>query len=104
MTHPESLGRRVLIRALAGDTAGAVAHLEQALALGWAGYYGVMNDPAWAQALETREAQTVLAKAKANMERQRSLIEAADAEQDFRAESAQLYGTAPQRPSADSCP
>jgi TolB-like protein/tetratricopeptide (TPR) repeat protein len=85
-TNPEYLEAFALSRALAGDTDRALEHLQQAVEFGWANYYGVVNDPAWAETLEIPEFQAVLAKAKANNDRQRAIVAAADAEHDFRAE------------------
>jgi hypothetical protein len=61
-------------------------YLRKALDLGWGNYYGILNDPAWAETLELAQFQALLAEARANNDRQRALVEAADAEHDFRAE------------------
>jgi tetratricopeptide (TPR) repeat protein len=79
----ESLGLTCVV---AGDTDAALGYLRQALELGWANYYGIVNDPAGAETMQTPEFQALLAEAKANNDRQRAIVEAADAENDFRAE------------------
>jgi TolB-like protein len=85
-TNPAEFERRALTRLLAGDTQAALGLLRRALERGWANYYAVVNDPAWAAALELPEFEAVLAQARANNDRQRAIVEAADAEQNFRAE------------------
>ena len=85
-TNPLLLEKLALVRVLAGDPDTALDYLRQAVELGWADYYGVANDPAWAVALEAPEFEAVLAGAKANNDRQRAIIVASDAEHDFRAE------------------
>ena len=64
--------------------------MDRALELGWANYYGIVNDPAWADTMQTPEFQALLAEAKANNDRQRAIVEAVDAENDFRAEFAKM--------------
>jgi tetratricopeptide (TPR) repeat protein len=85
-SSPYYLEVRAMTRVLVGDTEGALDYLRQAAAAGWANYYRIANDPAWDETLEIPEFQAVLAEAKANNDRQRAIVEAADAEQDFRAE------------------
>jgi TolB-like protein/tetratricopeptide (TPR) repeat protein len=85
-TNPRNLESLALTRFLLGDMDAALQFLRQALELGWANYYGIVNDPAWAETLEAPKFQAVLAEAKANNDRQRAIVEAVDAEHDFRAE------------------
>ncbi len=91
-TSPRNLEMLALTRILAGDTSKALEAVRQAVELGWANYYGVVNDPAWAATLEKPGFQALLAEAKANNDRQREIVEAVDAEHDFRHEFAQLQG------------
>lgn len=85
-THPQRLESLALTSILLGDSESALAYLREALDLGWANCYGIGNDPAWAESLEKAEFQAVLAEAKANNDGQRAIVEATDAEHDFRAE------------------
>jgi TolB-like protein len=91
--NPHVLERRALSSELSGDRKAALGYLRQALKLGWANYYGAVNDPAWDGALEAPEFQAVLVEARANNDKQRAIVEAADAEHDFRAELEQLLST-----------
>ena len=84
--NPATLESLALTSALTGDTGAARAYLRQALELGWANYYGVVNDPAWAETIQAPEFQALLAEAKANNDSQSAIVQAADAEHDFRAE------------------
>lgn len=89
-TSPENLESLALTSVLLGDAESALEYLRQALDFGWANYHGVVTDPAWAESLAKTEFQSVLAEARANNDRQRSIVEAADAEHDFRAEFERL--------------
>lgn len=89
-TDPNDLEVIALTSVLSDDVDAALEYLRQALELGWANYYGILNDPAWAEAIQTPKFQPLLAEAKANNDRQRAIVEAADAEHDFRAEFEQL--------------
>lgn len=89
-SNPPNLEALALARALVGDTDVALEYLRQAGDLGWANYYGVVNDPAWAETLELPEFQALLAEAKANIDEQRAIVATAEAEHDFRAEFEQL--------------
>ena len=88
--NPSGLESLALTHALLGEANTALDHLRQALDLGWANYYGVISDPAWSQTLKIPEFEALLDGAKVNNDRQRAIVEAADAEQDFRAEFAGL--------------
>jgi hypothetical protein len=94
-TSPPGLESLALTHALVGEANTALDHLRQALELGWANYYGVVYDPAWAATLEMPQFQALLAEAKANNDRQRAIVEAADAEHDFRAEFEQMMSARP---------
>lgn len=85
-TNPQNHEDLALFEVLSGDSGAALEYLRQAVDLGWADYYKVVNDPAWADTIRSPEFQDLLAEAKANNDRQRAIVEAADAEHDFRAE------------------
>lgn len=85
-TGPWISERRALADALAGDLPGAIDHLREALDLGWANYYLVVNDPVWSDTIKSPEFEELLAEAMTDVERQREIVVAADAEHDFRAE------------------
>ena len=89
-TNPQTLELLATTQVLIGDASAALESLRQALDLGWSNYYGIVNDPAWTRTLEKPEFRKVLARAKANNDEQRAIVEAADAEHDFRAELEQL--------------
>ena len=89
-TSPKYLESLALTSLLLGDAESALEYLREAVDLGWANYYGIVNDPAWDETIETPKYQEVLAEAKANNDRQRAIVEAADQEHDFRAEFERL--------------
>ncbi|MGW8369987.1 MAG: tetratricopeptide repeat protein [Gammaproteobacteria bacterium] len=88
--NPVQLQGKAEIRVLSGDFEVALGHLQAALELGWANYYELVNRPVWAEATKRPGFQAVLREAKANVEEQREIVAAADAEYDFRAEVARL--------------
>ena len=85
-----------LHHALMGDSAGALQALHSQTGARWARYYGpgkyysIINDPAWAETIKAPEFQKFLAEMKEEVDRQRAIVEAADAEHDFREEINQL--------------
>jgi TolB-like protein/tetratricopeptide (TPR) repeat protein len=83
---PAALAEAALLRGLLGDRAGALATLERAYELGWAGYYEAVNDPAWAETLAAPGFAGLLEQVEAHVEEQRTAVEAADAAHDFAAE------------------
>ena len=83
---PLSLEWHALQAALEGDVDGAHEFLSAAVELGWANYYEVDNDPAWAEIAKLPEFRTLLDSAKANVDIQRVIAEKADAAHVFRAE------------------
>jgi TolB-like protein len=87
---PVGLESVALHRALMGDKAGALQKLQQAADIGWANYYDVVNDPAWAEAIKAPEFQKLLGEVKDEIDRQRVIVEGADAQHDFRVEVEQL--------------
>ena len=74
-----------------GDEAGALDSLESAVSMGWRNYYAIVNDQRWAETLQAPEFKSLLSWVKADLDRQRSKVEAADAEEDFRAVVERLY-------------
>jgi len=84
------LVQRSLFLALGGDSGGSLEALKEAISLGWSagegGYYDLINDPAWATTIANPAFQDLLADAKAELDKQRAVVEAADAAHDFRAE------------------
>ena len=79
-----------LNRVLLGDADGAINALSQALELGWNNYMRIANDIAWKEMHALPEFQPILARTKSALEKQRAIVEADDAEQDFLAETKEL--------------
>jgi hypothetical protein len=77
------------------DQDGALRALERAVELGWIDYYGIIDRPEWADTIDTLAFQQLLAEVKQEIDRQRAIVEAADAEHDFRAEVEQLLAQLP---------
>jgi tetratricopeptide (TPR) repeat protein len=75
---------------LRGDFDAAADALEAAIKAGWLRYIWVMNDPTWAQTIADPRIARMLADVKVELERQRAVVEQADAEHDFRAEVAAM--------------
>ena len=75
---------------LRGDFDAAADALEAAIKAGWSRYIWVMNDPTWAETIADPRIASMLADVKVDLERQRAVVEQADAEHDFRAEFAAM--------------
>jgi tetratricopeptide (TPR) repeat protein len=75
---------------LRGDFDAAADALEAAIKAGWLRYIWVMNDPSWAETITDPRIASMLDDVKVELERQRALVEQADAEHDFRAEIAAM--------------
>jgi tetratricopeptide (TPR) repeat protein len=75
---------------LRGDFDAAADALEAAIKAGWLRYIWVMNDPTWAETIADPRIARMLDDVKDELERQRALVEQADAEHDFRAEVAAM--------------
>jgi TolB-like protein len=88
--YPSGREDAALHFALQGDKQGALSALQQAAEIGWANYFDVTNDPAWAETIKAPEFQVLLDEVKAKIDEQRGIVEAADAEHDFRAEVERL--------------
>ena len=86
------LQSNALHHALKGDEAGALKAMQSINTSGRHDYYGpgkyyeIINDPAWAGTIKAPEFQQLLAEMKEDIDRQRAIVEAIDAEHDFRAE------------------
>ncbi len=78
---------------LRGDFDAAADALEAAIKVGWLRYIWVMNDPTWAETITHPRIARMLDDVKVELERQRALVEQADAEHDFRAEFAVMRST-----------
>ena len=63
----------------------AARTFEQAVDTGWRNLRFIEHDPRWRLFLELPAVQSQLAFVRADLERQRGIVEADDAEQDFRA-------------------
>lgn len=87
-----NLEENALQRALLGDAAAALRILRSADGSTWSKYYGpgkyyeIVHSPLWSGTLTAPGFQDFLSEVKADVDRQRTLVEAADAKQDFRAE------------------
>jgi TolB-like protein/tetratricopeptide (TPR) repeat protein len=75
---------------LRGDFDAAADALEAAIKAGWSRYIWVMNDPTWAETIADPRIARMLGEVKVELERQRALVEQADADHDFRAEFAAM--------------
>jgi len=71
---------------LSGDLDAAADALEAAIEAGWLQYILVMNNPSWAKIIANPRIARMLDDVKVELERQRAVVEQADAEHDFRAE------------------
>jgi serine/threonine-protein kinase len=75
---------------LRGDFDAAADALEAAIKAGWSRYIWVMSDPTWAEMITHPRIARMLDDVKVELERQRAVVEQADAEHDFRAEYAAM--------------
>ncbi|RLA35470.1 MAG: hypothetical protein DRR15_07520 [Gammaproteobacteria bacterium] len=73
---------------LRGDFDAAADAFQAAIKAGWLRYLWVMNDPSWAETIADHRIARILDDVKVELERQRAVVEQADAEHDFRAEFA----------------
>jgi TolB-like protein/tetratricopeptide (TPR) repeat protein len=86
------LGNNPLHQAMTGDPSTALDLLRSADGTNWSKYYGpgkyyeIVNCPAWSETIRLPEFQAFLSEVKAEVDRQRAVVEASDAEHDFRAE------------------
>ena len=75
---------------LRGDFDAAADAFQSAIKAGWLRYLWVVNDPTWAKTIADPRIARMLDDVKVELERQRALVEQADAEHDFRAEFAAM--------------
>ena len=75
---------------LRGDFDAAADAFQSAIKAGWLHYLWVVNDPTWAKTIADPRIARMLDDVKVELERQRALVEQADAEHDFRAEFAAM--------------
>ena len=80
---------------LAGNKDAALDLLEEAVEVGWRGYYGIHRDPRWDAVREHPRFRAIMAKVKADIDLQRARLEAMDAEDDFIARFDALLATTP---------
>jgi hypothetical protein len=73
---------------LRGDFDAAADPLEAAIKAGWSRYTWAMNDPTWGESIADPRIARMLDDVKGEHERQRAVVQQADAEHDFRAEFA----------------
>ena len=78
---------------LRGDFDAAADAFQAAIKAGWLRYLWVMNDPTWAKTIADPRIARMLDNVKVELERQRAVVEQADAEHDFRAEFAAMRST-----------
>ena len=96
LTDKFGLEDHALHQALLGNTEIALEILGSITGSGWSTYYGpgkyyeIFNDPVWADTIKAPKFQALLGDMRVEIDRQRAIVEAADAEHDFRAEMAQL--------------
>jgi TolB-like protein len=69
-----------------GDFEAAAEALEAAIETGWLRYIWVMGNPIWTETIAYPRIASKLEEVKVELERQRAVVEQADAEHDFRAE------------------
>jgi len=75
---------------LHGDYNSAYESLAAAVDLGWANYYEIQNDPAWAAIIEDPRMRELLDTVRQRVDEQRAGVEEIEKTEDFRAEMRQL--------------
>jgi TolB-like protein/tetratricopeptide (TPR) repeat protein len=83
---PKMLELLALNHAMRGNSKDAVHTFELAIESGWRGYVYIENDLRWQDFLQEPAVKSSIAFVKSDLERQRKLVEAIEAEQDFKAE------------------
>lgn len=81
---PGYLETRTLHHAMRGEMETAVRTFEQAVDTGWRNYHFIKHDPRWQEFFALPAVQSQLAFVRADLDRQRKLVEAMNAERDFR--------------------
>ena len=90
ITVPGLFATVALNRGLLGDGDGARQNFETAIDTGFRNYYRIISNPVWSSTLELAGFAELLDKMKQDLDRQRVLVEQADAEDNFRAEIEKL--------------
>ena len=85
VSSSEWLASFALNSVVLGDEARAIELLERAVDAGWRNYYLMIRDPRWDALREHPQLVDLLARVKADIERQRAELEAIEAEDDFAA-------------------
>jgi hypothetical protein len=88
---PKLFATNALNLALIGDAEGARQFFERAVAVGFRDYFEITGDPVWADTLQLPGFAELLDEMKQDIDRQRILVEQADAEDNFRAVVEQLF-------------
>jgi len=87
---PSFFATLALNQALLGDAEGALQNFETAVDNGFRNYYRIIDNPVWSGTLELPGFAELLDEMKQDLNRQRVLVEQADAEDNFRAEIEKL--------------
>jgi tetratricopeptide (TPR) repeat protein len=82
---PGYLETRTLHHAMRGETEAGIRAFEQAVDTGWRNYHWIRHDPRWQEFLALPAVQSQISFVRADLERQQKIVQARDAEQDFRA-------------------
>jgi len=75
-----------MVRAALGDHQGALEALREAADLGWTNYFWIANDPSWHPTLAEPGFEDFLEDIRAEIGKQRAIVEQANEQHDFRAE------------------
>lgn len=81
---PASYEGLALVLGLSGNFEDALQALDRAIELGWIDYYEAVSNPMWAHAFPNTDLPAHLAGVKVEINRQRAIVEVADAEDDFK--------------------
>ena len=84
--YPKFLEVLALNQAMRGETDAAVRTFERAVDTGWRNYLFVANDFRWREFLHLPAMKSALAFVKADLDRQRRLVEDIESQEDFKAE------------------
>jgi len=90
LATPSFFATLALNQALLGDAEGARQNFKSAVDAGFRNYYRIINNPVWSDTLELPGIAALLDEMKQDLERQRVLVEQADAEDKFRTEIEKL--------------
>jgi TolB-like protein/Tfp pilus assembly protein PilF len=90
--NPGKLEWFALQSVLESDMDSAFEYLARAVDVGWANYHGVINDPAWARALEDERIAALLDIAKERVRQQRDNVQTLEESEDFKVAIERLLG------------